>query len=401
MLEHFDTVLSFSVVMLLLSLLVTTIIQMVLALLGLRGKVLQWGLEKLLTQISPSLKDHASKIAKVVLKHPMIQHIGKRRATSIRKEELIRLLDDVAKDNSTLHSDEARSALKTVLTVVRGPELDTAMRKLKMTLKKSFPASVAEVQQAVDDVFADAREAVTQISLWFDAVMDRTTENFLLKTRWVTVAVALVIAVALHVDSLSIIRQLESQPEARAKLVQSAEATLQKAENTFALTASKQAIASAAIADLSTRFATNSDIKSLKDVPTNLVTRAEGEAWINTKLSDSKNREPILTAYDSCFDVRTKVWLGDLRQSALDLNANLRTADITIIPSPLPPWSDYADKPMHLLGTIMTVLFLSLGAPFWYNALRQLANLRPAVAQKIDPKTLIGQRRDEEPEDAK
>jgi hypothetical protein len=48
MLEHFDTVLSFAVVMLLLSLLVTTIVQMLLAVLGLRGSVLQWGLEKVL-----------------------------------------------------------------------------------------------------------------------------------------------------------------------------------------------------------------------------------------------------------------------------------------------------------------------------------------------------------------
>jgi len=36
------------------------------------------------------------------------------------------------------------------------------------------------------------------------------------------------------------------------------------------------------------------------------------------------------------------------------------------------------------------VLFLSLGAPFWYNVLRQLSNLRPAVAQKIEPKSLTG-----------
>ncbi|MBI4663459.1 MAG: hypothetical protein HY735_32050 [Verrucomicrobia bacterium] len=393
MLEHFDTVLSFSVVMLLLSLLVTTLVQMIVAVLGLRGSVLQWGLEKLLKQISPELKDHASAIAKAVLTHPMIQHVGHRKATSIRKEELIRLLDDLASSASSPLPAAAKTVLSQVLGVVRTTEFDAASKDLKAALAKTFSQNATQVeqaQQAVDAALADARKAVMDIALWFNAVMDRTTENFLLKTRWVTVGMAGVVAFYLHVDSLSIIRQLASQPELRAKLVQSAAATLQKAENNFALSAGQQAIASAAIADLKARFATNLDAQLIKDIPTNLVTREAGEAWINTKLSGSTNREPLLAAYSTAFDDRTKVWLGALRQSAADLNTSLRTSDLTIIPSPTPPWKDYREKPGHFLGTLMTAIFLSLGAPFWYNVLRQLANLRPAVAQKIEPKSLTG-----------
>ncbi len=39
---------------------------------------------------------------------------------------------------------------------------------------------------------------------------------------------------------------------------------------------------------------------------------------------------------------------------------------------------------LHVLGVIMTTLFLGLGAPFWYNLLRQLGNLRPLLAGKVD-----------------
>ena len=60
---------------------------------------------------------------------------------------------------------------------------------------------------------------------------------------------------------------------------------------------------------------------------------------------------------------------------------------LAIFPTPTPPWSDYFNKPGHFLGTVMTVVFLSLGAPFWYNALRRLANLRPSAAEKIEPKS--------------
>ena len=38
----------------------------------------------------------------------------------------------------------------------------------------------------------------------------------------------------------------------------------------------------------------------------------------------------------------------------------------------------------HLAGMIFTTLLLSLGAPFWYNALNQLLQLRPKIAQVDD-----------------
>jgi hypothetical protein len=34
-------------------------------------------------------------------------------------------------------------------------------------------------------------------------------------------------------------------------------------------------------------------------------------------------------------------------------------------------------------GEFVTLLLLSLGAPFWYNALRQLSNLKPAISSKV------------------
>ena len=38
----------------------------------------------------------------------------------------------------------------------------------------------------------------------------------------------------------------------------------------------------------------------------------------------------------------------------------------------------------HLVGLCIAVLFLSLGAPFWFNLLRNASNLRPIVARKVD-----------------
>jgi hypothetical protein len=39
---------------------------------------------------------------------------------------------------------------------------------------------------------------------------------------------------------------------------------------------------------------------------------------------------------------------------------------------------------VNLLGVVLSALLLSLGAPFWYNALKNLVRLRSIVAGKDD-----------------
>jgi len=46
---------------------------------------------------------------------------------------------------------------------------------------------------------------------------------------------------------------------------------------------------------------------------------------------------------------------------------------------------------MKLLGIVLTAMLLSLGAPFWYNALKNLIRLRSAIAQKDDDQRLSRQ----------
>ena len=47
-------------------------------------------------------------------------------------------------------------------------------------------------------------------------------------------------------------------------------------------------------------------------------------------------------------------------------------------------WKDGYSSAAGLLGMLLTALLLSMGAPFWYNALGQLLQLRSALAVKED-----------------
>ncbi len=53
------------------------------------------------------------------------------------------------------------------------------------------------------------------------------------------------------------------------------------------------------------------------------------------------------------------------------------------MPSPYPGVLKFDGK-RNILGVLLAAAFLSLGAPFWYNALKNLSNLRTVVASKED-----------------
>jgi hypothetical protein len=48
-------------------------------------------------------------------------------------------------------------------------------------------------------------------------------------------------------------------------------------------------------------------------------------------------------------------------------------------------WTDKPPKlPAEIPGILATAALLSMGAPFWFNLLKSLTNLRPVVANKQD-----------------
>ena len=55
-----------------------------------------------------------------------------------------------------------------------------------------------------------------------------------------------------------------------------------------------------------------------------------------------------------------------------------------LIPDPYPqPFYNYwTPSWLHLWGVIASAALLSLGAPFWFNMLKSMSNLRPVLANK-------------------
>ncbi len=338
-LDNLDTVVAFAVIMLLLSLVITTLVQVVVAIGGLRGSNLLRGVKTLLEQ-SPELKAHATEVARKALSHPAVSVFRgrfNRYATAVGSQELIKILQDLAKDSNTSLSPDAKAGLKKLATQLE-----------------------------------------SHLATWFDMIMVRTTDLFVLRTRWITIAFAVLLAFGLHIDSLVLLQDLSADAEARAALVQSVGQVQTQAQTVL----EKRPLATEALQAMQS---TAPELAGAL-IPPGLISVPEGESWLRQKLGQSEQLNQRVEAYYRSFEEQSIKALGSrLGPQLSDLWQGLSRSKLELVPSPFPFRWDYWSQRRHLVGVSLTALLLSLGAPFWFNLLRKLANLRPILAGKADP----------------
>jgi hypothetical protein len=104
-------------------------------------------------------------------------------------------------------------------------------------------------------------------------------------------------------------------------------------------------------------------------------------AWLAAQLQAAAipNTELWLKQYEST------VSQASLRASAADLRDILdNKLKFQLVPDPYPqPFYNYwTPNWLHLWGVIASAALLSLRAPFWFNMLKSMSNLRPVLANK-------------------
>lgn len=418
MLQNLDTVIAFAMIMLMLSLIITVLVQAVVAALELRGNNLIASLAKVLLQVEPSLRNNpaiAKEIAAKVAEHPSLVHFSTaqgsvgtflakfftRPVKGIEAKEWIRLLDELGNDPNNGLGKEAKDALNQLLaTEVPGatPERMEQAKKIAAQLSAAFPFQTQMVEQSIQKALGSTRKIVAGTEKWFDAVMDRSSDWFTTQTRVWTVILAIGLALVFKVDSLLIIRQLADNPEVRAKLVQGTGQVLDQAKKDM------QA-ASAADITLTTmagEYHKSGDDKEkiLNAVPQSPTLSCDVAA---SAISPQPN-DALRTEFTSRCQEESKQSLQAAAQRLKDYTAQVDNSQLTIINLPFSPqnpmtWlatylkrsqnggpidaANQAAMPGYA-GSLITGLLLTLGAPFWFNTLRDLSNLRPAISDKLD-----------------
>jgi len=339
MLEVLDTVIAFAVLMLGISVIITIITQVGVALFGLRASNLRWGLQRLLENVDPKLKKFAGSIVDKALRHPLITATDKRQATVVRKDEFVDVLHEMAQSPDSGLTPEAQQALKESLAA----------------------------QQAGGG----------RILHWFSTVMDRVTERFVIWTRSISIIASFLVAVALHLDALALLKQFSINKFLRENLVQVSTSVMEQSRGYLE---SPLSSTSSMFSESFDRLREKNPALSLPTPPP-FRTAVDAEQWLRQNLPDTSQARTAVREFGNLVEdlwaERAKSW----RQTAFAINDSLRNTGFQLIPK------DYAALKYgwrEMVGLLLSGVLLSLGAPFWYNAMRHLMNLRPVLARKVE-----------------
>jgi hypothetical protein len=278
--EQLDTLIGFATVMSVVSLLITTITQMVSAALGLRGKNLTDALQAMFYKIDSTVNQQVGDLAKKLSDEVLTQGILSdsalsmsknwptiwKRASAIRHDELFMVLKDIAGTTTVppgAPKTPSEAAAKLLALLNRPTPATTAALA---AVQSQLPALAAEKgTKLIEELNAATNVSLSNLEKWFNSALDRAQQWFTTHARIVTISASLVAALVLQLDALRMVQHAPAESGANG---------------------------------------------------------AFGGPW---------------------------------------------------------SWSF-----MHLLGMLASAALLSLGAPFWFNTLKTLTNLRPSLAAKVD-----------------
>jgi hypothetical protein len=390
MLYYVDSLIAFVGVILLASLIVTVLTQMVIAVLNLRGKNLLWGLKQLISEIEPSLKDNAEAIVKKVLNNPMIsmEKNGKgfwrkfqKFPAVIRREEFSRLLVKLAESEDVKEFGDAAAAGLRKLTAINPDELIKQLNALPTDWREAAENELKKVSSFIFDQVKTARLKIMELEAWFDHVVDRLSQRFARYSKIITVCGAVLVALLFRLDSIQLLKQISSDQELRTQLLANV-AEIQEMGNTIL---GGPTSFDMAFQSLKSRHA------KLNVPAQSILSRESAEQWLQDNPLQDAAYEQLSKEYETALTEASKTKLGTLGNELTKMNATLSQISLKVFGS-----GEINDifrgsfwkQENKIIGILVSIVLLSLGAPFWFNMLKNLTNLRTRLMKNEEDERL-------------
>ncbi len=214
MLKSLDIVIGFAAVMLLVSVGVTLLTQAVTGALSWRSRDLLHGVITILNQIDPKATPFCiEQIAGAVLRHPLVARAEGKLGTVIQREELTRILLELAsggEPGGKALDEYARATLKRILEAngISNPAavLDD-IHLLGLKLEALRPELPAALRHSIAVITEAPSQFAARIHACFDETMDRITQRFARHTGIVTGLIAIAVAVGLQLDAFELLHE--------------------------------------------------------------------------------------------------------------------------------------------------------------------------------------------------
>lgn len=411
MLDSLDTLIAFVLIMLVVSLLITIAVQMASAALNLRGVNLAQGLKMTFGVIDPKSDDHAKELANYILKGrylsdsflpgwPILRWW--RHAEAVRPREVFDAIQRIAlgKESGDYGYVSTWAKIKAWLTKTEVPNLSEKARRILQGLGipedkiATATTAIASGQQVAKE-FTDAAEAsYERFDYWTCTCQERAQQWLTMHARILTIIFAAVAAIGLQLDTVEIFKTVSSNKAVRDKLVAQAATVSSQAEKTLGDSPSvlQKAYQSwLPDTDDKVKVALNSSPVNVTATDTRESVIRQIDKVLTTAVADKRVDKNSLDAALKSFVVAVDSAVKDSFNASGDqyakVKADLDDTGFLLFPNDSRFWlgSRWKDgwKSVHVVGVLFSIGLLSLGAPFWYNALKNLVSLRSTVAQNI------------------
>jgi hypothetical protein len=351
------------------SLITTTIVEMIANLLSQRAIVLEKAIKRMLDD------DNFSVFADRFYSQPLIKYLSAKK----RKVFFKRLSGKSSYLQASNFSKAVISMLEEVFIKDRIKKLDAdpvtdetgrkqkldeienldPMIKIKEALalvndmietdQNQTPDTITFLKSLLRETQGDIEKFKAGLEEWFDTTMERVTGWYKKRIAFITFFVGLTLAVLLNIDTLDIARQLSKDPRMREQFVQ---------------------LASAMVKDSLMR----SDSASFTKLKQRLDTMYIMSSNTQSILSSSRMNNPALIR------IKTQICAGwNWKKDSLNCIQQCITTIVALFTSSV----FYKSLP----GCLLTAIAISLGAPFWFDLLNKLVQLRGSVLPPTDSKT--------------
>ncbi len=223
-----------------------------------------------------------------------------------------------------------------LLDIVTGDKKLNDMEAIKDGTKGD--ADYQRALKALMDASPDFAALHKKVEEWFNSSMDRVSGWFKKNRQWWSLSLAILITLVVNADTLSVVHILWTNPDRRAAMV-----------------------------DLAA--------KRLKEPPPASVTYPDPDnATASTpEVSVPKSPEEALSKDEQQILGELTGWKADREKLANKQGAAWLSALWEIVCA-------------HLLGWILTMIAVSLGAPFWFDTLNRFMNIRSAGRAPDEPR---------------
>lgn len=304
-------------------------------------------------------------LARSFYEHPLIKYLGENTYNSKPAYLSAKNFSKVMVDLITGMKNKAGSDYAVEIQTFMDPDSEKVLadnddeHPLKAPeIPKGDTTKTVEVQKDtyvfLQSLWADAQGDLTRFKAllegWYDDTMERTTGWYKQYTQFFLFLIGFSIAVAFNVDAIRISQKLASDPELREQVVQQADAFVKAHPN---LDAELKEARRAATDSTDASQAQVDSVQALLDKQDTLMARANrlvsGDIQ-NLNQVLGLGYDPVEGRFFSCHNLQ-RFCRGFFSREGL-----IRT-----------------------VGWILTALAISLGAPFWFDLLNKLMQLRGTV----------------------